>query len=471
MSVSPVIRSRFSGSLLLAILLVMTLLAATPAGAHPEELSEASSDEGSAASAAGTFDGVRLLAHADPGTGFNADVWAHKQHAYLGSAGPVEGHCPSQGVRVYDLHRPSDPVHIATFADVDGEPEVAGTWAEKVIVQRVATRHFRGDLAAVSFQRCTPGPDGFRGFGVYDVTDPANPQQLALVASDPRTRGSHELWLEVRGNRTYVYTAIIDAEWTTRPDDDTPGPDKDFQIWDVSDPTAPVRVGQWGAWEELDGRPHFTDEHGVVRRNIVHSVIGSVVGPRDRAYLSYWDLGTVILDVSDPANPEFLGRTEFEPHEEGNAHSAWLARGGNILIQTDEDFDPAPTDVIEQAWGYGRIFDISDPANPDQLATIELPSTRQFPPPAEGRFTIHDPKVRGSTAYFSWYTEGVVMFDISDPADPTKSAQFVPPAMDDPAGVRPTFTNVWGVALDRNYVLASDINSGLWIFTLDRSSR
>jgi LVIVD repeat len=72
----------------------------------------------------------------------------------------------------------------------------------------------------------------------------------------------------------------------------------------------------------------------------------------------------VILDISDPTRPSFLGRTEFAPHEEGNAHSAWLGKHEDLLIQTDEDFDPAPSDGIEQSWGYPRIFDISDPANP-----------------------------------------------------------------------------------------------------------
>ena len=124
------------------------------------------------------------------------------------------------------------------------EPETLGSWTEKVIVQRVGNRHFRGDLAAVSFQRCSG--TGHRGFGLYDV-------------SDRRTRSA---WLSSRRHRTartrsgskpgatraYVYTAFINAERLTSPDGITPGPEKDFQIWDASDPRNPVRVGQWGAW-------------------------------------------------------------------------------------------------------------------------------------------------------------------------------------------------------------------------------
>jgi hypothetical protein len=218
--------------------------------------------------------------------------------------------------------------------------------------------------------------------------------------------------------------------------------------------------GTWAAWQGI----------GYDVRHYGHSARAADGG--NTAYVSYWDFGTVMLDVSDPANPEFLGRTEFGPGVEGNAHSAWTARGGRLLIQTDEDFDPTPNPDVETGWGYGHIFDISDKSNPVELATLKLPSTHQFPPPGPGDFTIHDPKIRGSVGYFSWYSEGVVMFDLSDPANPEFLAQFIPPPDRDPMGFRPgEFPNTWGVFVHKDVVLASDIHSGLWVFKLDRSGQ
>jgi hypothetical protein len=412
---------------------------------------------------------VTLVGHIDPGGGFNADVVAHRKYAYLASWGAFEDNqvdfCPSQGVRVYSLRKPSDPVLVATFGDEASEPDLTGTWTEKVIVRRINTPSFKGDLAVASIQSCAEG--AFAGFGLWDVTDPTNPERLALYHA-AGTHGSHEIWLQKRGNRAYVYTAIPFSEFDTSPDGGiTPGR-ADFRIVDVSDPTNPTDVGEWGAWAELDVFPFFTDENGVDRASFVHSVIGK----RKRAYLSYWDLGTVILDVSDPANPKYLGRTEYAPNEEGNAHSSWLARGRKLLIQTDEDFDPSPHPVLETSWGYVRFFDISDPSDPVQLSTFKLPSTTVFPPPTPFEaFSVHDPKVRGRLAYFSWYTEGVVVVDISDPAQPEFVAQAVPePAADPlgflgPPGVK--FTLVWGVFPYREkLILASDMNSGLWIYRL-----
>jgi hypothetical protein len=421
---------------------------------------------------------VQVLGHADPGLGFNADVVAHRGFAYLASWGAFEDpdagldFCPSLGVRVYNLHNPGHPVQVATFADGVSEPALDGSWTEKVIVRHVNTAAFSGDLAVASIQSCSAS--GFVGFGLWDVSDARHPERLALYEM-PGTGGSHEIWMAASGNRAYVYTAIPFSELTTSPDFDPetfsatiPG-EPDFRIIDVSDPRKPVKVGEWGAWAELGVYP-LEGQGNEFAASFVHSVITNRTARR--AYLSYWDLGTVILDISRPAHPRFIGRTHFPARAEGNAHSSWLGRGGHLLIQTDEDFDPEPGPHTQRGWGFPRFFDISDPSHPVQVATLTLPTTRQLPSPL-GFFSVHDPKVHGGRAYFSWYSEGVVVADISQPDDPRVLAHFVPPPTADPMGFfgpfflgledNPAFPFVWGVFTHRNYVLASDINSGLWV--------
>lgn len=412
------------------------------------------------------------LGHVDPGGGFNADVVAHEGVAYLGSWG-TGGNCPSQGVRAYSLRNPAAPRLLSTFANAATDPAVTGSWTEKVIVRSVHTRSFRGDLAAVSFQSCA-GAAGFRGFGVYDVTNPSAPAKLALVRTG--ANGSHEIWLESRPGKAFVFTAVINSEILTSPDftgnpetATVPG-EPDFQVWDVSRPSTPVRAGGWGAWAELGIKPVRFDADGVRRTSFVHSVTSF----GNRTYLSYWDTGTVILDTSNPARPRFLGRTRFAANQEGNAHSSWLSHGGRVLIETIEDFNPAPgappnSAGVEQAWGYTRAFDITRPWAPRQLSTFELATTRQNPPPAPGFFTVHDPKVSGGTTFFSYYAEGILAVDTSDPDRFRLRAQFRTPPTVDPRGVfggGQPITNVWGVFLHRGLVLASDINSGLYVLKL-----
>jgi hypothetical protein len=392
---------------------------------------------------------LELLAHVDPGSGYSGDVFGHRGYAYLSSwhgAG-----CPANGVRVYDVRNPRTPKHVSTFADAASEPKVTGSWTEKTIVQHVATPRFRGELAVTSFQRCRAG--GSQGFGLYDVTDPRRPKQLSLVATEPR--GSHEIWLQPKGKRAYVYTAIPSSELRSSPDYDpqtqrakTPG-QPDFRIFDVSDPAHPVQVGGWGAWKHLgikpwEGRGHFS-------ANFVHSVITNRTATR--AYLSYWDLGTVILDIRNPAKPRYLGRTPQDA--EGDTHSAALARNGRILIETHET-----------PGGHPTLFDISNPRRPKKLSDFRLPGQST----AVGYFNgVHDPKVRGNRAYFSWYSRGVVAAAISNPRKPRLLARFTSPTKADPDQVlcpAEPCRLVWGVYAEKNYVLASDMLSGLWVLRL-----
>ena len=79
---------------------------------------------------------------------------------------------------------------------------------------------------------------------------------------------------------------------------------------------------------------------------------------------------------------------------------------------------------------------------------------------------MHNTELAGrSQAFSSWYSDGIVWWDFADPARPVQRGQFVPPTTADPTGSLPTAPIVWGVFVDRarDLILASDMNSGLWI--------
>ena len=384
---------------------------------------------------AGAHPQARAIGHADPGGGYSGDVYVQRGYAYLsswhGSA------CPSQGVRVYDLSKPSRPRHVATFADGASNLAVRGTWTEKTIVQHAATPSFTGELAAVSFQNC-PGTNSYRGFGLYDVTNPRSPKELSLVRTDPG--GSHEIWLQAVGRRAYVYTAIPVAEF--------PGhaPSPGFRIFDVTDPRQPAEVGSWIAPESLKAGK---------RAVFVHSV--RVNARATRAYLSYWDLGTVLLDISKPAHPRYLGRTA-DP--QGFAHSTAIAPNGRLLIETHETTGGRPS-----------FWNISNPRKPRLLSVFKPPARLVTAARNRGAsgFTlgVHDPKIIGKRAYFSWYALGVLVVDISNPRHPKFVAQFLPPPSRDPENefcARSSCTYTWGVYPTRTYVAAADMVGGLWLF-------
>ena len=392
-------------------------------------------------------DSVRfeVLGQARPAGGYSADVVLHRRHAYLSSHKGGRT-CPADGVRVYSLRDPRRPQRIATFG------RIPGTWTEKTIVRRISTPSFTGDLAVTSVQACRES--AFRGFALYDVTRPGRPRELARVRTDPR--GSHEIWLQRVGRRAYVYTAIVASEILTSRNGE-PG-DPDFRIYEVTRPQQPVLRGGWGAWAAL-GLVPFHDPTRRLEGNFVHSVVGDGA----RAYLSYWDLGTVVLDVRDPARPRYVGRTRATE----NAHSAWLGPR-SLLIETHE-----------ASGGVATLHRRAATGDPLQLGTFELPDSairrghraRGLAPVSGLDLTdsVHDAKVQGRTALFSWYAQGVVAADISDPRRPRFLARFLPRPEEDPERLlcpRRRCTALWGVDVEGDLVVASDMIGGLWVLKL-----
>jgi hypothetical protein len=383
-----------------------------------------------------------VLGHVAPTGGYSADVVGERHYAYLMSHSGARD-CPAQGVRVYDLANPRRPRHISTFARLDG------TWTEKTIVRRVHTSGFDGVLAATSYQACG---GGFGGFGVFDVTNPAKPKRLALVRTEPR--GSHEIWLATARGHAWVFTAEAAAEFASSRDS------FGFHIYDVTHPSSPVEVGGWSACRELNQcTPIETQPGSQDPRRLVHSVITNAAVTR--AYLSYWRLGTVILDISDPSKPRYLGRTASG---QGNAHSAWLTPGEKILVETHETLDGRPV-----------VWNVANPAHPVRLATIQLPPTLD----SGGIFTgqlpltnsVHDPKIVGHYVYFSWYGQGVLLYDLKNPRKPRFLGRFLPPPTRDRHSLLcpgDRCTAVWGVFPTAHYVLASDMSSGLWVLSRPR---
>ena len=393
---------------------------------------------------------LQLLGHAHPAGGYSGDVVGERHYAYLSShKGRTD--CPAQGVRVYDLTNPRRPRRISTFADGRSVPAIKDSWTEKTIVRHVRTPAFDGVLAVTSIQECPAGL--FGGFALYDVTHPARPRRLALVRTSPR--GSHEIWLASARGNVWVYTALANTEFSFTPQQ------YGFHIFDVSDPRKPHEVGGWSACRDV----HLCSDTDRTPNYLVHSVITNAAATR--AYLSYWDLGTVILDISNPSEPRYLGRTK---PPQGNTHSAWLANGGRLLLETHETIAGRPV-----------IYDVSKPTAPKRLAIIRL-TKGQLAQGERGSVlgqvsgielteSVHDPKVAGKLAYFSWYAQGVVVFDVSNPRRPRFVTRYLPARGRDGHGLLCPGSRcraVWGVFPMTKYVLASDLNSGLLVLRLSR---
>ena len=384
--------------------------------------------------------GAAQLKEVDGVQNNTADVYAHKGYAYVGTHTANGG---NGGVRVFDLKDPANPVEVAMFANDD----VANSWQEKVIVKSIDTPDFKGDLAVVSVQKLNRNAEGAAGgFLLYDVTNPEAPEKLGYWETYENTRGTHELYLTMQGDKALVLASSPYADYYSK------GEHKDFTIVDVTNPKQPETLWEFDPRileevpDDFNGY-HWNSPDGKTRAVFDHSVITDNNG--QFAYVSMWDLGTVIFDISDPENPVYLSRTDFASDQQGAAHSAALAKGGNVLIETREVSSPVRAGY-EQSYGYTRIFDIKDKENPVLLSEFKTDLTEKVEDGPTFANTVHDPKVHGNTLYLSHYAGGVYSVDITDPANPKQIGQYTPDQ-----------ANVWGVFVDRNYVLASDMGQGL----------
>jgi hypothetical protein len=331
---------------LLVMLALMTLLGATPAGAQhgPEEghipAPPADTDgDGDW----GKIEFVSQVTVHDAEPELIADLTAFGNYAYLARwggadcAGP-EGGGPDGGVYVIDISDPANPREVG-FIPTHQDTLVG----EGMQVVHVTTPEFTGDVLVLNHEGC--GKNFKAGVSLWDVTDPLHPKKLSehfgdfTVNEEPNrphdANQTHSAFLWDAGDRAYL--VATDDEET-----------QDVDIFDVTNPKKPVLIGEFDLNEFAISQP----ELGLVD-SFLHDMVVKQIGGRSIMLLSYWDGGYVLLDVTDPANPVFLGDSEFTNPDpelleqagvtltpEGNAHQAEFTADNRFAIGTDEDFAP-----------------------------------------------------------------------------------------------------------------------------------
>jgi hypothetical protein len=306
---------------------------------------------------------------------------------------------------------------------------------------------------------------------MWDVTAPETPVQLGYLRTACCTRGVHEFEVQHRADlgRTFAYATVPTSRY---PDAQTASGvrdqngDGDFRLIDITDPTAPRQVSDWGIQDA--GGPFTAGQGCDPDPNYGHGAEPTEDGRQ--VFVSYWDSGFVKLDLTDPTRPVFLGRTVYPANADGDGHSSQYDEGRRLLFTADEDFCKTSGAGIEKGYGYMRVYDYSKAGAPKQIGAYRTPNSLGSDDQAAGDFVIHNNFLVGTDVYSSWYSDGVRVIDTSNPRAPREVASFVPPATTNPVkpSQRGTLTNttqVWGVVVDEatGLIYASDMNSGLWI--------
>jgi hypothetical protein len=421
---------------------------------------------------------MTVVAHEPLGNrGFNGDVWAHEGYAYVGhwgfqdwASGSKNRFCPespNSGVAVVRVGNGSNVERVSTLQNP------AGTSAEDVVVY---TARDGRDIAVAGIQWCggsRSDADADRGLMLWDVTSPERPRQIGYLKTACCTRGVHEFEVEHHANgRTYAYATVPTSRYA---DPSTPSGyrdangDGDFRMIDITDPSRPVQVSDWGI-QDIGG-PFSSGQGCDPDPNYGHGAEPSHDGTL--VFLSYWDSGFIALNVSNPANPVFKGRTVYPANADGDAHSSNYDDARKLLFTADEDFCKNSGPAIETGYGYLRIYDYSKLGAPKQVGTFRTPNSLGTGSQGSGDYVIHNPFLVGTDVYISWYSDGVRVVDAAIPSAPKEVAYFVPPAGQNPVkpsqrGVLSQTPQVWGVVVEDGLIYASDMNTGLWVLRRTR---
>jgi hypothetical protein len=346
---------------LLVMLAVMTLLGASPASAqHGPEDGHIYADPALDTDGDGDWGKIEFISQVtvhDAEPELIADLTAFGNYAYLARfggadcAGP-EGGGPDGGVYVIDISDPANPREVS-FIRTHQDTLVG----EGMQVVHVDTPEFTGDVLVLNHEGC--GKNYKAGVSLWDVTDPLHPKKLSehfgdFTVDDQPNRPhdanqTHSAFLWDAGDRAYL-VATDDEEVA------------DVDIFDVTDPKKPVLIGEFNLNEFDISQP----ELGLVD-SFLHDMVVKEIDGRFIMLLSYWDGGYVLLDVTNPADPLFLGDSEFAPVDpelleqtgvrltpEGNAHQAEFTADNQFVIGTDEDFDPYRLAISTDAGGEFR---------------------------------------------------------------------------------------------------------------------
>lgn len=336
------------------------------------------------------------------------------------------------------------------------------------------------------------------GTAVYDVTDPANPQEVgfvggqstswrdmkiyqywdgsagrfnayAYVSSDATTEGLFVIDLtglphtvsrvSYSGDFSEAHNVLLtNTEFTTglsllesAPLLIVAGSDRAdgrFRAYSLANPRSPAFVASPAtpATQPAGNSLYVHDTASILvtdSRKDTQCVNAAMLGACNVLF-DFNESEVDIWDISDVAAPVRLSSTNYA--NRGYTHSGWSSEDGLYLFVQDE--------LDERNFGMNttlRVFSVADLAAPVLVGTWSGPT----------RAIDHNGFSRGNRYYMSNYARGLTILDISTPATPVDAGYFDTY----PASNATGFPGAWGVYpyFASGALAVSDIDSGLYM--------
>jgi choice-of-anchor B domain-containing protein len=269
-----------------------------------------------------------------------------------------------------------------------------------------ATHRDFHDYNGYLYEVCDQGSSSLR---VYDLS--YLPDSMHLVYDDATDIiTAHNIFID--SSSGVLYACGVKNSFT----------DDAMKVFSLSNPAVPTLVYEY----------NFVDYvHDVFVRN-------------DTAYINAGNEGFRVADFSNPAMPIALGGLTFYT-EQGYNHSGWLSEDGSTYVLCDET-----------AASPFKILDVSD------LTDIQVVNYTK--PPTFDQTLPHNVMFKDGLAYFSYYADGLQIYDVRNPKDLKRVAYYDTYTAEDII-----FKGAWGIYtyLPSGRLLVSDRTNGLFLFGYD----
>lgn len=149
----------------------------------------------------------------------------------------------------------------------------------------------------------TCGPGGVGGLTIWDVTNPTAPVKLSEGIGDFMTGTTAS---PVAHDAHSVMGWVDGDKAYAIAIDNIDGNDGDLDFFDISNPSAPVWLSETGIADWPTAEVNAFGDFPTSHDFDVRNIDGTWY-----TMVSYWDAGWVLLNVDDPANPVFIADSEY----------------------------------------------------------------------------------------------------------------------------------------------------------------
>jgi hypothetical protein len=325
-----------------------------------------------------------------------------------------------------------------------------------------------------------PSPDRFRGVRIFDISDMANPKQVAAVQS---CRGSHTHSLLVDPkdkDNVYIYISgtggVRQAEELAGCSGGDPKANPETALFRIDIIKVPLAHPEQakivsspriftdtqtgdvdGLWK---GGTHGEGTQATSTTNQCHDItIYAAIGLAAGACSG----NGILLDISNPIDPKRIDAVS-DPNY-AYWHSATFSNDGSKVLYTDEwggGSQPRCRVTDPMHWGADAIFSLSN-------RKLTLSSYYKMPAPQTDleNCVAHNGSlvpVPGRDIFVqAWYQGGVSMVDFTDPSHPFEIAYFDRGPLD---AVKRGTGGFWSVYWYNGYIYGSEIARGVDVFRM-----